>query len=570
VPKEESEELKEYANQLPAIQLTDRSVCDLELLATGGFSPLDRFVGKKDFAEILNEMRLTSGHLFPIPISLPITSLNGIKLDHDVALVNAQNEPLAVMMVEEIYEWDFHETVQKLLGTEDLQHPLVVEMKNWGCFNITGALKVLQLPKHPDFQTLRLTPMQTREHLDAFHRQNVVAFQTRNPLHRAHEELTKRAIDRVDGVLFLHPVVGVTKPGDVDYFTRVRTYLALVKTYYDPQRTLFSLLPLAMRLAGPREAVWHALIRRNYGANYLIVGRDHASPGIDSRGKPFFEPFAAQRLLERFNSELAVGVIPFTDLTWVPSEQRYAEAASLPVGTVTNSLSGKQLREQYLNVGKTPPEWFVRPEVAKILMDAYPPRYLQGVCVWFTGLSGSGKSITGEILRLKLLEIGRKVTLLDGDVVRTHLSKGLTFSKVDRDSNVRRLGYVAGEVVKHGGIVICCAISPYRSTRNEVQNMVGQDNFVEVFVDTPIDVCEQRDPKGVYAKARRGELTGLTGIDDPYEAPLNPSITLDTISRSAEANAIEVLDHLQLMGFLRNEEIIRKTTREDVETNGLT
>jgi sulfate adenylyltransferase len=549
-PLEECDRLRSYASRLTSIQLTERAACDLEMLAIGGFSPLKGFVGKEDYRRILNEMRLADGHLFPIPIALPVEQQQGIRLDQDVALRNTKNEVLAIMTVEEIYEWDFSETAQKLLGTQNLRHPLILEMKQWGKFNIAGRLQVIQIPTHYDFQNLRLTPAQTRERLEALSRPNVVAFQTRNPLHRAHEEMTKLAIERVDGVLLFHPVVGMTSPGDVDHFTRVRTYQAIAETYYDPQRIVLSLLPLAMRLAGPREAVWHALIRRNYGANYLIVGRDHASPGVDSNGQPFFGPYDAQQLVENFSEELGVGVLPFTELAYVPAEQRYAEVSSLPTGTKTASLSGKQVRDDYLSAGHALPEWLVRPEVARILAESYPPRHRQGACVWFTGLSGAGKSTTAEILTQLLLETGRKVTLLDGDIVRTHLSKGLTFSKDDRDANIRRLGFVAAEVVKHGGIAICAAISPYRRTRNEVRDMIVGEHFVEVFVDTPIEECERRDTKGMYLKARRGELKGFTGIDDPYEPPVKANVTLDTISHTAEANAKTILAYLIKRGFV--------------------
>jgi len=552
---EESEQLRSYASRLPSIQLSARAVCDLEILAIGGFSPLDRFVGREDYQCILNEMRLVSGQLFPIPIALPLEPQEAIHLDQDVALRNARNELLAVMNIEEIYEWDFGDTAQKLLNTQDLRHPLVVEMKRWGRLNVAGRLRLIQLPGHYDFQSLRLTPAQTRERLEKLGGQNVVAFQTRNPLHRAHEELTKLAMQKVDGHLLLHPVVGMTSPGDVDHFTRVRTYRAMARHYYDPQRTVLSLLPLAMRLAGPREALWHALIRRNYGANYLIVGRDHASPGVDSNGKPFFEPYEAQRLLEQYSKELGVGVIPFTEITYIPEEQRYSEVSKVPVGTRTISISGKQLRDEYLDAGRPLPEWLVRPEVAAILVECHPPRYHQGACIWFTGLSGAGKSTTAEILTLLLMENGRQVTLLDGDVVRTHLSKGLTFSKEDRDANIRRLGFVAMEVVRHFGLAICAAISPYRATRNEVRNLIGEERFIEIFVDTPLDVCERRDTKGMYMKARRGELKGFTGIDDPYESPVRPHITLDTTSHSAEANAQTILRYLIQRGFVRADEI---------------
>jgi sulfate adenylyltransferase len=526
------------------------------MLAVGAFSPLERFVGKDDYLRILSDMRLAGGQLFPVPIALPVEAQKGIQLDRDVALRNTRNEIIAVMTVEEIYEWDLRETTQQLLGTEDLRHPLLSEMQQWGKFNISGRLQVLTIPHHFDFRPLRLTPNQTRELLQKLGRRDVVAFQTRNPFHRAHEELTKRAMEKIDGALLLHPVVGITKPGDLSHYTRVRTYQAVAQNYYDPERIVLSLLPLAMRLAGPREAVWHALIRRNYGANHLIVGRGHASPGNDSTGKPFYGPYDAQHLLQQFSEELGVGVVPFTEMAYVPESQAYAEVSLLPVGTKTLSISGTELRDDYLNAGRPLPDWFTRPEVAAILMEAHPPRDQQGVCVWFTGLSGAGKSTTAEILALRLLENGRKTTVLDGDVARTHLSKGLTFSRADRDTNIRRLGYVASEVVRHGGIAICAAISPYRATRNEVRNLIGADRFIEVFVDTPLAECERRDTKGMYAKARRGELKEFTGIDDPYESPAHPEITLDTIAHTVEANAQLILEYLIQQEFLRTSEIL--------------
>jgi sulfate adenylyltransferase len=422
-------EMKAHASCLPSLRLSERAVCDLELLTVGAFSPLDRFMSKEDYQRVLDEMRLADGRLFPIPVTLPVEPSADIRLDHSIALRNPKNELLAVMTIDEIYEWDPEEAAQKVLGTQDLCHPLVEEMRRWGRLNISGRLKVLQLPTHYDFRRLRLTPAQARERLEKFNRKNVVAFQTRNPLHRAHEELTRRAVQSTDGVLLLHPVVGLTKPGDTDHFSRVRTYKVLIDRYYDPDRALLALLPLAMRMAGPREALWHALIRRNYGANHLIIGRDHASPGKDSKGDPFYGPFDAQELVLNSYEELGVMPIPFRDMVYIPEEERYEDVSRIPSQTRTLSISGTEARELYLNRGLKLPEWFTRPEVAEILSETFPPPHLQGVCIWFTGLSGAGKSTTADILTVLLVEHGRRVTLLDGDLMRIHLSKGLGFSK---------------------------------------------------------------------------------------------------------------------------------------------
>jgi len=550
IPTEARAEALARAAELPSILLSVRSMCDLEIMATGGFSPVDCFMGKADYQGVVNEMRLADGTLFPIPITLPLEDPTALKIGGEVALLSPRREILAVMRVEEIFPWDLEAEAGPVFGSVDSRHPVVAEMHRWGKAYASGALRVLQLPRHFDFKELRLTPTQTRAELSRTGRANVVAFQTRNPLHRVHEELTKRATEELEAVLLLHPVVGVTKPGDVDHYTRVRTYKALAGRYYEPDRVLLSLLPLAMRLAGPREALWHAIIRRNYGANYMIVGRDHASPGSDSRGKPFYGPYDAQQLVERHQAETGVTPVPFQEFVYLPKEDRYEEVGKVPPEVEIASLSGTEVREVYLNQGRSLPDWFTRPEVAQILMEAHPPRLKQGVCIWFTGLSGAGKSTTAQVLESLLQEHGRRVTMLDGDVVRTHLSKGLGFSKVDRDINIRRMGFVAGEIVRHGGTVICAAISPYRATRNDVRNMVGSDNFVEVFVDTPIAICESRDAKGLYSKARRGELKDFTGVDDPYEVPEFAEVTLDTVKNSAERNAEFIVGYLAARGLV--------------------
>lgn len=552
VPPELVRELSEQANRMPSIRLSDRSMHDLELLAVGAFSPLASFMGQKDYQSVLDNMRLDNGYVFPMPITLPIDDEIEIHLGQEVALRSPNNDLLAIMNVEEIYEWDLEEVAVKAFGKMDLRHPIVAEMHRWGRRHIAGPLQVLQLPPHYDFKDIRLTPAETRQKLESYGYQNVVAFQTRNPMHRVHEELTKRAIMERDAVLLLHPVVGMTKPGDVDYFTRVRTYKTLAQKYYESNRILLSLLPLAMRMGGPREALWHAIIRRNYGANHLIVGRDHAGPGKDSDGKPFYGPYDAQDLVEKYSDEIGVKVVPFRMLVYLPEEERYEEIDKVTPEMNTASISGTQVREEYLHRGKKLPTWFTRPQVADILAETYPARHRQGICIWFTGLHNAGKSTTAAVLGTLLHEYGRQVTLLDGDVVRTHFSEGLGYSKADRDDHVRRMGYVASEIVRHGGAAICAAVSPYRATRNDVRASMNDEHYIEVFVDTPLEVCESRDTKGLYAMARNGEVQNFTGVDAPYEVPQNPEIRLDTVNYSAEENARNILKHLEEKGFILN------------------
>jgi sulfate adenylyltransferase len=549
--EDEYTELIERSRRLPSVKISSRAKCDLELLATGAFSPLDRFMSKADYERVLSEMRLENGVLFPIPVTLPIDegALTG-GVD-EIVLSDSHNNTIAIMQVEEVYPWDLQLEARMVLGTTDPRHPLISEMAHWGKVYISGAIKVLSIPDNFDFQEIRLTPRQVRNRLAQMGNEKVVAFQTRNPMHRIHEELTKRAAEAVSGSLLIHPVVGMTKPGDVDHYTRVRSYRALVDNYYDRSRTLLSLLPLAMRMAGPKEALWHAIIRRNYGATHFIIGRDHAGPGIDSHGKPFYGPYDAQILLEQYSDELGVQPVEFKELVYLSDEERYEEQDRVPDGAKVLKISGTQVRDDFLSKGVSLPEWFTRKETAEILQQMYPPRHKQGFCIWFTGLSGSGKSTTAEVLTTLILERGRQITVLDGDVVRTHLSKGLGFSKEDRDTNILRIGFVAGEITRHGGCVICAAISPYRSARNEVRKMVGSDHFIEVFVDTPIGVCEKRDKKGLYDKAKRGLITGFTGVDDPYEAPVDPEVTLDTVNRTVEENARSITAFLEEKGFLQ-------------------
>lgn len=553
VTGKERDDLITRAAKLPSIKITMRNLCDLELIATGAFSPLDRFMGKADYERVLHEMRLADGTLFPLPITQTVDPKELPTVGEDIVLRNTNNDLIAVMTLDEVYHWDAETEAALAYGSTDSKHPMISEMARWSKVCVSGPMKVVNLPKYYDFVELRRTPQQVRELLEKMGHDNVVAFQTRNPLHRIHEELTKRAAAEVQGSLLIHPVVGMTKPGDVDHYTRVRVYKALVDNYYDKNNTLLSLLPLAMRMAGPKEALLHAIIRRNHGVNHFIVGRDHAGPGNDSTGKPFYGPYDAQEVMKQYEHELGVKMVPFEMLVYLPDENRYVESKDVPKGAKTLNISGTQVRDEYLAKGRLLPDWFTRPETAEILREMYPPRHKQGFCIWFTGLSGAGKSATAQVLTSLLLERGREITILDGDVVRTHLSKGLGFSKEDRDTNIIRIGFVAGEIVHAGGAVVCAAISPYRATRAEARKMAGE-NFVEVYMDTPVEVCEERDVKGLYAKARQavldGKPMGFTGVDDPYEPPINPEITLKGYGANPEENARKVVAYLEEQGYL--------------------
>jgi len=549
VKGDERDELVRLAGGYPTIRMTPRQTHDLELLAVGGFSPLDRFMGQADYHAVMEEMTLKDGTIWPIPITLTIDKENLPAQADWVTLRDVHNQIMAMMRLEEVFKFNWKEEAEKVYGTSDLKHPIVSEMAGWGDLCLSGELKVLNLPVYDDFAELRLTPTETRAKLEEMGKPNVVAFQTRNPMHRVHEELTKLASQAIGGSLLIHPVVGMTKPGDVDHYTRVRIYKTLVDNYYD-QDTLLSLLPLAMRMGGPREAVWHAIIRRNYGANHFIVGRDHASPGNDSKGEPFYGPYDAQELLKSVEVEVGVKMMPFETMVYLPDEDRYELTSKVPEGTKIADISGTQVREDYLAKGLPLPEWFTRPESAQILLDAYPPRHKQGFCLWFTGLSGAGKSTIAKQVTSMLQEYGRNPTVLDGDVVRTHLSKGLGFNRDDRDTNILRISFVAGEIVRHTGAVICAAISPYRQARREARKMVPEGHFIEIYVDTPLEVCEERDIKGLYARARLGELKNFTGVDDPYEEPIEPEIRLQTVGITPKENAKAIIAYLLKTGYL--------------------
>jgi sulfate adenylyltransferase len=552
VDRSQVDDLRKFGNELRSVRLSERAICDLEMLAVGGFSPVNTFLGAADFHGVVETMRLADGTIFPIPVALPVDRDANIKEGNAIALRDQRSDLLAVMEVVEVYSWDKHKFQNAVLGTEDARHPLVAESNGWGELNVSGKLSVIDLPKRYDFPDIRLTPHQLRHRLRDFDQEAIVAFQTRNPPHRAHEEMIRRTVEQFDGVVLVHPAVGMTKPGDVDHHVRVKAYRALIENYFPDRRVMLSLLPLAMRMAGPREALWHAVIRKNYGATHMIVGRDHASPGSDSLSRPFYAPYAAQELFAEYSDEIGVELVPFQEMVYLPRKRAYSTVAEVSPACDAIALSGSEIRNEYLQHGRPIPEWYMRPEVSDILSEAYIPQHRRGVCIWFTGLSCSGKSTTAEMLTSLLSANGRSVTLLDGDIVRTNLSAGLGFDKVGRDANVRRIGFVAHEIVKHGGVAVCAAISPYRETREAVRQMFPEGSFIEVFVDTPLEVCEQRDSKGMYAKARRGEIENFTGISDAYEPPSSCEIRLDTVTKGVEENTNFIFGELRRLGLIKS------------------
>jgi sulfate adenylyltransferase len=551
--EERTAELREQSVNWLSWDLTERQICDLELLMSGGFSPLTGFMAKDDYDRVCTEMRLTDGTLWPIPITLDITeqAAEGISPGQVLALRDPEGVMLAALHVKDLWRPDVTSEAGDVFGTTNAEHPGVGYLLNRSNpVYVGGRVEGLQPPVHYDFRSLRQTPSELRAEFVRRGWTQIVAFQTRNPLHRAHVELTLRAATESSANLLIHPVVGMTKPGDVDHYTRVRCYQAVLDRY--PHNTAaLALLPLAMRMGGPREAVWHAIIRKNHGCTHLIVGRDHAGPGSDSSGKPFYGPYEAQELLAKYQSELGVAMVDFRMMVYAPDHDQYIPEDEVPPGLKTVTISGTELRDR-LATGREIPEWFTYPEVAAELRRTHPPRARQGFTVFFTGLSGSGKSTIANALLVKLLEMGgRPVTMLDGDLVRKHLSSELGFSKEHRDINIRRIGYVASEITKSGGIAICAPIAPYDATRKAVRSMVEPGGgFVLVHITTPLEVCEARDRKGLYAKARAGLIPEFTGISDPYEEPADAEISIDTAQFSPDEAANQIILYLERLGYI--------------------
>jgi len=554
VSAESAQKLKIEAGNLLSWDMTSRQVCDLELLMNGGFHPLKGFQTEADYNGVVADMRTEDGTLWPIPITLDVSEkfAETVAPGQDIALRDAEGVILAILSITDKWVPNKDIEAEKVFGANDLAHPAVNYLHNTaGKVYLGGPITGIQQPVHYDFKSRRDTPNELRAFFRKVGWHKVVAFQTRNPLHRAHQELTFRAAKEAQANLLIHPVVGMTKPGDVDHFTRVRCYEAVLDKY--PQATTsMSLLNLAMRMAGPREAVWHGLIRKNHGVTHFIVGRDHAGPGKNSQGVDFYGPYDAQTLFKTHEAEMGITMVDFKHMVYVQERAQYFPVDEVPEGTTVLDISGTELRRR-LREGLDIPEWFSFPEVVTQLRKTSPARDKQGFTVFFTGLSGSGKSTIANALMVKLMEQGgRPVTLLDGDVVRKHLSSELGFSKEHRDINIKRIGYVASEITKNGGIAICAPIAPYTATRRAVREMIeAYGAFMEVHIATSVEECEKRDRKGLYKLAREGKIKEFTGISDPYETPEKPELRLDTEGTEVDHCAHQVILKLESMGLIK-------------------
>lgn len=547
-------EEKEKTCNSPSWTLSKRQLCDVELLLNGAFSPLTGFLDKKDYDSVLSEMRLANGLLWPMPITLDVNAkfASSVNKGEIIALRDPEGVLIANMEIGDIWQADKKQEAQALFATTDPSHPGVAYLFNEaGDHYLGGRLTGITPPHHYDFQEYRQSPAELREFFRANDWQKVIAFQTRNPVHRSHVIMTKRLMAEHQARFVIHTAVGLTKPGDIDHYSRVRCYRKILN-YYPKNSALLRLLPLGMRMAGPKEALWHSIIRQNFGFSHFIVGRDHAGPGRSNRGGEFYDVKAAQKLVLSYQNELAIKILPAPFLLYAPDREEFCEESQLLPGEEGLYISGAELR-QILQKGEKVPEWFAYPEIVEELHMTLPPRSKQGATIFFTGLSGSGKSTLANGILVKFLEYGgRKATLLDGDVVRNMLSSELNFSKEHRNLNILRIGYVASEITKNGGIAICAPIAPYASTRARVRQMIEQyGTFIEIHVATPLEVCESRDRKGLYAQARAGKIKGFTGIDDPYQQPEHPELRVDTSEYSTEEAVAKVWGKIIEAGIIK-------------------
>jgi len=553
VSEEQQILLKKLSSSMPDVILNDRQICDFELLTTGVFSPLKGFMKQIDYESVLDRMRLESGELWPVPICLDIPQNLAVTLEtgQSVALRDPEGFLLGIMNIEDIWPLDMEKEALAIYGTQDKTHPGVDYLYNKsGRTYIGGDVQALNLPIHPDFKQIRNTPAEVQKIFSKLGWKRIVGFQTRQPIHRPQFEMTIQAMQKARANLLLLPIAGVTKPGDFDHFTRMRCYQK-VAAHYPPDSYVLNLLPLAMRMAGPREAILHMIIGKNFGCTHFVIGHDHASPGNGSSNKPFYKYDEAIKLARNAHKEIGVETVTFEEMVYLPFEDEYQIATRVPENIDTLSFTGTDIQKR-IRAGKKVPDWATFPEVIQELQKSYPPPLKQGFTVFCTGLSGAGKSTIANILYSKFLEIGtRPVTLLDGDIVRRNLSSELNFSKEHRDINVKRIGFVAAEITKNRGIAICAPIAPYEKTRSQIRESIeAHGGFFEVHVSTPIAECEKRDRKGMYAKARAGLLKGFTGVDDPYEDPVHPELSINTTSLTPDEAAQEVMLYISRKGYI--------------------
>jgi len=495
--------------------IDERELCDLECLTTGAFAPLTSYMTRAQYESCLDTLRIpTENGLAVFPIPIVCTVVQPVDPGATLTLKTITGTTVATLQVAECWQPDQVREWNSVFGSDDPNHPYIQYMKTKGGYYVSGTLAVEPSYQfHSSFMKERRTPAELRA-LGPW-----IGFQTRNPLHRSHIELIQRSA-KVAGVkVLLHPVEGVTQECDIPFPVRMKCYRKVLPFVESAEGVTLSILPLSMRMAGPREAVWHAVIRRNYGCSHFIVGRDHAGPSYRKKdGTSFYGPLEAQQLAKSLEADIGITIVTSEEVGYCGDVQSY-KTVSESKGHSVAEISGTQFRSM-LEKGATIPAWYSYLDVVAPLQQFYQkPR---GLCMYFMGLSGAGKSTLANALKGALQDEypHKEVTILDADEIRTHLSKGLGFSREDRSTNVRRIGYVASEIVRHGGIVLVANIAPYEEDRAVNRALVSQyGTYLEVFVDTTLETCESRDVKGLYKAARAGKITQFTGISDPFEVP---------------------------------------------------
>jgi len=553
IPFKSVENYQTMAHELATVTLSHRNLCDLELILNGGFAPLDTFLNKTEYENVLENMHLGDGSIWPMPVTLDVDRrfADSLKSGQEIALRDVQGLLIAIMLVNDVWKPNKKHEALAVYNTLDENHPGVATLLNQvKDYYISGELIPMSSPVHYDYDHLRFTPAQLQETFEQRRWKKIVAFHTHNPMHKVHRELTLQAVKLTGAKLLLHPVSEFSQANDHNHYLRIRCYEHILKTY-PKKSTLLGLLPLATRMAGPREALWHAIIRKNYGCTHFIVGRDHASPIQGRSEQKYYRAYDAQTLALTYQNEVGIEIVPMQELIFSHRKMRYYPANKFPKNGKPTSISGTELRNRIINK-KAIPEWFTYPDIISELRKTIPHKLQQGFTVLLTGLPNSGKSTIANGLMLKLIEqTGRQVTLLDDNEIRARLSRGLSSSERDKEVCANRVAYVAKEVTRHGGIVVCETPATTLKTRNDMRDMISQSGgFIEVYVSTPMSTCENRNPSGLIGDARATQIKDLVLISNYYEAPEMPEIEIDTSSLEPKEVIENIMKEIRTLGYI--------------------
>jgi sulfate adenylyltransferase len=547
-------EIKQEVLNLPSLDLSWKQICELELLLNGALSPLTGYMNQAERHSVLSGMKLPDGLFWPRPVMLVVSekAAQNLAAGQTVALRDSEGVMPAILHISEVWPAD---PEAEMALAEASGVPLARTQAEAGQFYVGGRLEGVTLPPRHDFLNLRLTPAEMREQFARLGWRKVMAYQPSQALHRPQYEFLLRTAMQQEANLLIHAVAGSDPVLESGHFALVRACQALMPRL-PASTSMLALNPMTPWAAGPRKTLLKAIMARNYGCSQLVTGGETVLESLhkeSSQRRGQDTPnLSSDTVYAVAKESLGVTLLPFPRMVYVEDRDEWLPEETVPADTRSESMSGAELTRRLMQNIKVP-EWFSFPEVLDEMRKAYPPRKQQGFTVFFTGLSGSGKSTIARALTVRLMEMGgRRVSLLDGDIVRTHLSSELGFSKAHRDINIRRIGFVASEITKHGGTAICAPIAPYQATRRAVRSMIEEwGGFLEIHVSTSVEVCEGRDRKGLYAKARAGLIPEFTGVSDPYEIPENAELTIDTTRYSVEEAVQMIVLKLEHEGYLR-------------------